>query len=81
MAMDICQAESSPLVFVGQSFMIDSHQMHQRSLKIMDVNWIGGDVVAKVISRAVAVPSFYPSTSHVERKAPWVMIPTVIGLS
>ena len=49
LAMHIRQAVAAALKLVGQSFVIDSQQMHQRGMKIMDMQSVLGCVVAEVV--------------------------------
>lgn len=44
--MDVSQSELSPLEFVRQTFMIDSHQVHERGLEIVNVHRVLGDIDA-----------------------------------
>ena len=47
--MHICQAELAALKSVRQPFMINSQQVHQRCLKIVDVDSIGCDVESQFV--------------------------------
>ena len=44
--MDVSQSELPPLEFVRQTFMVDSHQVHERGLEIVNVNRVLGDIDA-----------------------------------
>ena len=51
--MYIRQPEPPTLAFEGELFVIDAQQVQQRSLEIVDVYRIFGDVVAKIVGFAV----------------------------
>jgi len=49
LATDVRQAKTAPLVFECQTLMVDSHEIYERRVKIMDVHRVARDVVPKRI--------------------------------
>ena len=78
--MNVREPESSALKLVGQTLVIDAEQMHQRCLKIVDVNWILDDVVAELVRLAVSYSRLDASASHPNRKTLGMMVTTIIRL-
>ena len=62
--MDIGQSVTASLMSVSQTFMIDSEQMQNRSLKIMDMHTILGNVVTMIVRFSVTESWFDSTTSH-----------------
>lgn len=53
MSMYIGQSVASTLVLKNKAFMIDAHQMHQRGLEIVNVDFVLKNIVAVFVRRAV----------------------------
>lgn len=79
MPMHVGQPKPPTLKFVGQPFMVYAHQVHQSSLKIMDVHTIICHIVAKFIGASIDSPGFYTSPGHKERIAFGVMVTAIVG--
>ena len=60
--------------------MVDAQQMHERCLKVVDVNWILDDVVTEIVGLAVTDSRLDASASHPDRKTLGMMIATVVRL-
>ena len=48
--MDICEPESAALELESQAGVVNTHQMQQGGMKVMNMNWVLRDVVAELIS-------------------------------
>ena len=76
--MDIGEPKVSALVAERQFFVIHAHQMHDRGVQIVDMHWIGRDVVAIVVCFAVCVAASDSGTRHQHGKAARVVITAII---
>ena len=76
--MYISQPIPPTLQFISESLVIDTQEMHQSSLKIVDMNGVFSYIVAKIIGFAVCYSFFHPCTRHPDTKAFGVMIPAII---
>ncbi len=62
MPMDIRQAVVAACMTVGQSFMVQAHQVQNCGVKVVDVNRIATDVDAMIVRFTVGGPRFDPCT-------------------
>jgi hypothetical protein len=76
--LDTGQAHVEPLVFDRQTLVIDSKALQDRGVQIVHVNWILGDVVTKIVRRAVNEARLYPSASHPDAEAAGMVIAAVV---
>ena len=53
LAMHVRQSEVSALIAVGQSFVVNSQQVQDGGVEVMNVNWIADNVDAVVIRFSV----------------------------
>jgi hypothetical protein len=79
LTMDIGKTESSPLVAESELFMIDPHQMQQRSLKIMYMDGILHNIIAKIIGDAMRISRPDSGAGHPHGKTTGVVVTPVIG--
>lgn len=61
---DTGQFEVEPLKGDGQAAVVDSQDMQNGGLKVVDVHGVGHDVVAKVVGFAVDHARFDTTSSH-----------------
>ena len=64
MPRHIGQAEMAALVEIGEAGVIESHQVQDRGMEVVNVDGILGDVVAEVIGRAVDDAGFHATAGH-----------------
>ena len=76
--VDIRQPEVTALMSKGQLLVIDTHQVQDGGIQIMNVDRVLGDVVGKVIRLTVLEPSPNTPASHPHRPASGMMITAVI---
>ena len=80
-AVHVGQSKVATLIAVSQLLMIDSKQMKNGGLQVMDMDRILHDVHAVVIGPAITEPGLYPAAGQPVGKAIGVMIAPVIGTS
>ena len=61
--MDIGEPEVSSLVFEGELLVVDSQQVQDGCMEIMNMDGVGGNVVTERIGLTVAGPSSDSSSS------------------
>ena len=74
MAMDIGEAEVAALAAEGEPFVVDAELVKNGGVEIVDVNFILGGVIAKVIGGTVGEAGLHSSAGHPHCKAVRVMI-------
>ena len=52
-SVDVGQSKIATLVTVAKLFVINAHQVHDRCVKVVDVDFVANDVVAERIGFAV----------------------------
>jgi len=72
--MHIGEAEVAALTAEGEAFMVDSQLVKNSSMEVVDVNFVLGGVIAKVIGRTVGEARFHSTAGHPHRKAVRVMV-------
>ena len=77
---DISEPETAALKFEGELFVVDTHQMHYSSLKIVNMDRVFNDVIAEIVSLAISPSPLNTSSSHPDGKTFWMMVTAVIGL-
>ena len=53
MAMHIGKPVVTPLIAIGKAFMVDPHKVLNGRVKVVNVNWVLGYVIAPIIGLAV----------------------------
>ena len=71
-ARHIRQSKIATRVTIGQSFVVDSHQMQNRGMQIMNVNAIVNGAESKFISFTIRLAAFY--TASCEPRCESIMI-------
>ena len=74
LAMHIGQAEVPALETESQSGVIDSQQMQDRGLKVVDGNGILNGLEAEIVGSSVSHAWLDPSTCHPDSKCVWMVI-------
>ena len=76
--MHVGEAEVTPLEAEGQGFVVDSQEMKDGGLEVVDVNGILGHVVAKSTGATVNHAGFHSAAGHPHREAARVVIPSEV---
>ena len=76
--VNVGQAEVAALIFERELFVLNTQQMQNCGVKIVDVHGVADDVVAIVVGFAECHSGSDASPSHQDREASRVMITTVI---
>ena len=72
--MYVGQPVPASLVLEGQAFMVDSQQVQDRRLQVVNVDTIFGNVVAVGIGGPVGRSCFHTAAGHPHGKTSWVVI-------
>ena len=72
--MDVGQAIIAAGVSVSQFRMIKAHQMQNRGMKVVDVDWILDGSVSKIVGGSINGAAFYASASEPDGESPVIMI-------
>lgn len=76
--MDVGQPEATPLVFVRQSLVIDSHQVQNRGIEVVDVDAIFDHIVAEFVGRSVADAWLDTTAGHPGGETSRMVVATVV---
>ena len=74
MTFDISQSKTSTLVFKGKTLVVNSEQMQNRGMQIMNMHRVFRDIVAVLVGPTVAESRLNSTSSHPNRKATRVVI-------
>ena len=74
---DVGEAVASTLVFEGKFFMIESHEVEDGGVEIVDVDGVPDDVVAEVVGLAIYA-GFYAAAGHPDGKAAGVVVAAIV---
>lgn len=77
LTMHVGQAEVSTAVAVGQSLVVQAHQVQDRGVEIVNVDGILGGHVAELVGVAVGEPTLHAASREPHREASAVMIATL----
>src|SRR6266566_2484583 len=77
---DVGQTEVPALEFVGEALMIDAQAVENRGLQVVNVDWIGDDVVAVIVRLAEHRAGLYAAAGHPHAEAARMVIAAVVGL-
>ena len=76
MSVDISKAEVTTGVTVGQVFVIESHEMQDRSVEIMHMNLVFHCRETEFVGRTVGHTTFDSATGEPNRKSVVIMVTT-----
>src|SRR5688572_16170186 len=79
LSSNICQPISTALKFIGQLFVINSEEVKDRCLQIVDVDGVTCDVVAELIGLTIDKTALDSCSCKVDRETPWMMIAAIIS--
>ncbi len=77
--MNVGQAEVSTLEAKRQAGVVESQQMQQRGMQVVDVDRVADDVESEFVCFAMNIPAFDTTASQPVREAAVVVIATVIA--
>ena len=80
-AVDIGQTEVTAGVAVGQSFVVETHEVQNRRVQVMNVHRVLDSLKTKFICRSVDDSPLHPSTSEDPREAGRVAVAAQLYLS
>ena len=75
---DIGQAEAATLVAERQSFVVDTEEVQDGCIEVMDMDRFFDDVVTEVVGLPINHPPAHASSGHPSGKAARVMIAAVV---
>jgi len=73
-AVNVGESESSSLVAVGESFVVDAEQVHEGGLEVVEVDGVVGDVVAEGVGFAEGDTAFDTAAGHPHGEASGVVV-------
>ena len=76
--VDIRQPEVTALMTECQFLVVNTHQVQNGGIQIMNVNGVFGDVVGEVISLAILETGLHTPSGHPHRPTPGVVVTPVI---
>ena len=62
--MHVGQTEMAALEFVGQAFVVDAQQVHDRRLEVVDVDGVFGRVVGEVVGLTEGEAALHAAAGH-----------------
>ena len=74
--MNIGEAELAALEAEGEAFVIDAHEVHDRRLEIVDVDFVLHGVETELIALAIAHAGLHTAACHPDREGIRMMIAT-----
>ena len=74
----IGEPEIASAVEVGEGFVIDSHEMKQRRVEVVDVDFVFDCVVTEIVGRSVMVAGFDSGAGEPVREAVRIVISSVL---
>lgn len=80
LAVHIGQADISSLVRMDQPLVIDSQEVQDGRIEIMNVDRIASDVVGEVVGFTMHMPLFDPATCEEHAEAARVMVAAIVLL-
>ena len=73
-AVDIGQPEVAAAVAISQTFVVESDQVQNRGVQVMDVDLVLGDVKAELVGGTISCSRLHPSSGQPHRKGVRMMI-------
>lgn len=77
--MNICQPVPLALVFEGEFFVVNTHQMQQGCLEVVDVDRVFGNVVAEVVGFSIGNAGFATASGHPDGEAAGRVVAAIVG--
>ena len=77
MTVNIRQAIVASLKFIGQLFVINPQAMEDGCMQVMDWDRRFGNIKTVLICFAMGMTCFYPTASHPDAEAAWVVVSTI----
>ena len=77
--MDVRQTIISAAKAVGQTFVVESHQVQYCGVQIMHVDDVLNGVPAEIVGGSVNHPASNSGTRHPHRESKWMVLATVVA--
>ena len=77
LSIDIRQPVIATAMMIGEPGVIEAHEMQDRSVQVVDVNFVLNGVPAKLIGGAMHHAAFHTATGHPHRKAERMVLPAI----
>ena len=74
--MHIGESEIPALETVGETLVIESEQVHEGGLEIVDVNFVFSDPKSQFVGSAVRIAAFYAPARHPHGEAVRIVVAT-----
>ena len=81
MTVDVGQAKVATSVEVGERFVVYSHGVEKRGVKIVDVDTVSSRIVSKVVGLSMMVSGLHSATGKPGRKSVGIVIPAILVAS
>ncbi len=75
---DVRKTISAAKMFVGQFLMVNTHQMFNGCMKIMDADWIFDDIVTELVRFAINYSGLNTPACHPDAEALRMMVPAIV---
>ena len=79
MAVDVGESIVAALEFEGELFMVDTEKVKDRSLEVVDVDFVFHGIEADVITRSVGDAGLNPAAGHPDCVGVWMVIAAPLG--
>ena len=77
-SVDVGEAIVPTAMEVGEVFMIDTHEMKQGGMEIMDIDFVFHGIVAEVVGLPVVISGFHPSSGEPGGESVRVMVSSIL---
>src|SRR6056297_3534668 len=81
MAVDVGQPEVAPSITIGQLLVVESQQVQDGRVQVMNVNAVFNGLKAKLVGRSMHIPAFNAAAGQPHSKAIMVVIAAAGGAS
>ena len=78
-AMHVGKSKVATSKSVGEAFVVDSHKIQDRGMKIVNVDFVFHGPPTEFIGCAMHGPSFHASTGQEHGKSEWMMATSVLS--
>jgi len=73
-SVDVSQAKVTAAVAVSQAFVVQTHQVQNRGVQVVDVDFVLDDVEAELIGGSVCQSAFYAAAGQPHCEGVWVVV-------
>ncbi len=75
---NVCKPVSAALVFKGEFFVVEPHQVHYGSVEVVHMNGVFDDVVSEFVGFSVNDTGFHAAAGHPDGEAAGMVIAAVV---